>query len=377
MKNICVVLAFWALVSTFSHAQKKDIHSIELLPNDSETVLVTDFYISEIIDNRILKTNIGIAQKGLMNRKVLSDFSKDFDVELLEYLSTILPVDSTKTALSLRINQLLISEHTGAFKETGKAIVRLDVLEKDNLNNYSALGSFTAERSKNSMDVTRKHDDRIRAVLKDCMVQFDSLDWKSITPDKIDITRPKEAKIINEGVAEGFFKTYTELANNDALSNLTFRVQNRSTDEKLHLKDSLNKKITHFAYYDGEAIFLNASTYSGERHYIKTERLDSFLLFTDIFVNQDNVSGMSMAFGVLGVLASNERQTVLFDLNSGQFHALNRSKMRLILKNDYPDLYKKFKRDSRNYELAKEIITGLYEQESPEVFREMISSTNK
>ena len=107
------------LVSFALNAQNKDVHEIELLPNETETVLSTDFYISEIIDNRIINVSNTIT-------------SSDFDREILDYLETILPIDSSKTALSLRINQLLISEHTGAFKETGKAIVRLNVLVKLN-----------------------------------------------------------------------------------------------------------------------------------------------------------------------------------------------------------------------------------------------------
>ena len=365
------ILILSVLVTTI-YAQKKDVHIIELLPNETETKIETDFYISEIIDNRIIKNNIGIAQKGLMNRKVLSDFSKPFDLELLDYLETILPKDSNKTNLSVRINQLLVSEQTGAFKETGKAIVRLDVLIKNNDSSYGSLGSFEATKSKNSMDVTGKHDDRIRAVLKECLLQFDSLDWKKIKPLKIDVNRPLKANVLLEPVKHGFFQTYTELANNIPLENLSFQIQNRSTETRLHLKDSLGNKMKHFAYYDGNDIYLNASTYSGDRYYIKTERFDDFLLFSDVFVNQDNVMGMSMAFGVLGLLSSNERQSVMFDLNTGTFYPLNRTKMRLILKNDYKDLYKKHKRDTRNLEVMKEILNELYLRNTPEQFKALI-----
>ncbi|MBL86404.1 MAG: hypothetical protein CMO82_07080 [Winogradskyella sp.] len=365
------------LVSFALNAQNKDVHEIELLPNETETVLSTDFYISEIIDNRIIKSNIGIAQKGLMNRKVLSDFSKDFDREILDYLETILPIDSSKTALSLRINQLLISEHTGAFKETGKAIVRLNVLVKLNDSIYGNYGSFEASRSKNSMDVTRKHDDRIRAVLKDCLMQFDSLDREVLVLKKLNPFSPESVKVLNDSIKQGFFETYMELANNSPIRDINFKIQNRTTDEKLHLKDTIiNKKIMHFAYNDGENTYLNASTYSGERHYVKTDRFDDFLIFSDVFVNQDNVSGMSLAFGVLGVLMSNEHQTVLFDLSTGQFYPMTRTKMRLLLKKDYPEFYKKYKRNSRNHEMNKEIIQSIYKEKTSEEFRALITSLN-
>lgn len=246
-------------------------------------------------------------------------------------------------------------------------------MSKNSLNEYNSLGSFEATRQKNSMDVTPKHDDRIRAILKDCLLQFNSLDRKSITPYKIDLNLPLQSKILKDSIKSGFYGTYTELANNNPIKTIVYETQKRSTREKLHLKDAnTKKKIIHFAYNNGKQTFLNASTYSGERHYILTERFDQFLLFNDFFVNQDKVMGLSMAFGVLGILASNENQTVLFDLNTGRFYPLNKTKMQLILKKDYPKLYKKYRNSPKSPKLTKEILNTIYNNISPEEFRAII-----
>ena len=55
---------------------------------------------------------------------------------------------------------------------------------------------------------------------------------------------------------------------------------------------------------------------------------------------------------------------------------MTKTKMRLILKNKYPDLYKKFKRNSRSFALSKEIINTLYTTESIEEFRNLIKLNN-
>lgn len=370
MKKLIILQMF--LFTLVMSGQKKRVHTVALLPNETVSRIETDFYISEIIDNRLITTNIGIAQKGLLNRKVPAVFSKDFEEEILDYLETVFPKDTTKTALALRINQLLISEHTGALKETGKSIVRLDVLKKIDEDIYGSYGNFSSNAAKNGIDVTGKHDDRIRKVFKESLMQFDSTDWKNMRPKIINIELPVTPKILTEDIQKGFFRTYLELLNNNAINDLEFQIQDRSTREKLHLKDSNRNKLIHFAYHDGSNLYLNASTYSGERHYVKTERFDDFLIFSDVFINQDNASEMSFAFGVLGLLSSNERQTVFFDLKTGKFYPFNQRRMKSLLQNDFPKLYRKYRANSRYYDEVKAILKEVYNELSPEVFKERI-----
>ncbi|MEM6516214.1 MAG: hypothetical protein AAF688_08525 [Bacteroidota bacterium] len=370
MRHLLISTLF--LFSLSVNAQKRKVHTVELLPNETESIVDADFYISEVIDNRLITSNIGIAQKGIFNKKVPAVFSKPFEVEVLDYLNTIFPKDTVKKALAIRINQLLISENTGAFKETGKAIVRLDVLIKIDDENYASYGNFSAQAFKNSMDVTGKHDDRIREIIKLCLVEFDSTDWQNNIAEVISLERPKIPKILTEEIEIGFFRTHLELLNNNSLKSINFEVQNRSTDDKLHLKDTEKNKLVHFAYNDGKDVYLNASTYSGERHYVKTERFDEFLLFSDVFLSQDSTSEMSFAFGVLGLLSSNQRQTVLFDLNTGQFYPLNQSRMKLLLKDNFPELYRKYRVSSGYLDEIRPILKQAYQKLSPEVFREVI-----
>ena len=363
MRKLILSILLLVISSALVNAQKSKIHVIELLPNDTEKKENVDFYISEVIDNRVQKNNIGIAQKGVFNKKVLSKFNKAFSQEILDYLVTVFPEDINKKALVLRINQLLIFENTGAFKETGKAIVTLDILEKED-SGYVLLESFSAFREKNSMDVTGKHDDRIRAVLKDCLMQFNSLDWKSITPKAISNIESKLPKLFTEKPVKGFYKSFLELYNNQTFrdSSIVFK-DNSHRPQKLFLSDRTHKKALYYAYSDGENVYLNAANYSGEKHFVKTKQIDKYLLFNDTFVHQDKVGTMSLAFGVLGVLASNHQDHILLDLLSGQFHVLNRKKIvGLLNKIEFRELYKLYRSKPNDIEVMHSILKKLSEK---------------
>ena len=351
---------------------QKNTHIIELLPNTTERIEKVDFYVSDIYDNRVYKTNIGIAQKGAFNKKVLSVFKSPFKDELSNYLETVFPVDTSKKPIVIRINKLLVSEHTGAFKETGKAIVHMDVLIENN-GEYGFVGSFSAMRKKNSMDVTRKHDDRIRGVLKDCLMQFNTTNWKEILPSPISLEKSGASKILAENYKEGFYRSSLELFNNQTLIDTTFQiVEKKSKKDKIFLRNEKKKPALYYAYSDGKDLYLNATNYSSDRHFIKTFKFDEFLLFNDGFVNQDKVVGMSLAFGVLGVLVSTERQNVLMDLNTGEFFPLNKSKMKLVLGKKYPNLLKYFKKNSKDLDKVKEILNHIYEKENKDELRALL-----
>ncbi|WP_248723086.1 hypothetical protein [Seonamhaeicola sp. ML3] len=91
MKSNFFFVLLLLIVTEHAFAQKTKFHIVELLPNTTETKEDVDFFISEVIDNRIYKNNIGIAQKGLLNKKVLSKFGKPFEEEVLDYFKTVFP----------------------------------------------------------------------------------------------------------------------------------------------------------------------------------------------------------------------------------------------------------------------------------------------
>lgn len=362
------------VISFLSLSQNDDYHIIELFPIGEDTIPQVDFYVSKIIDNRVYKDNIGIAQKGMFNKKVLSNFNKPLENALMEYLNIICPVDSSKKGLVIRVNQLLISENTGAFKETGKAIVDLDMLENRN-GTYYLLGSYSAFVEKNSVDVTRKHDDRIRGVINECLMQFNNSNWKENKGRVLDIEKSNEPHLLNEAFKKGFFISFLELYKNEPFEDETieFKEADHSSD-KLILKERDHKRALYYAYSDGNNIYINAANYSSEKYFVKTELIDRYLLFNDTFVNQNQVAGMSMAFGMLGILASNTQSNVLLDMNTGQYHIIDDNKIKLLLRNNYPDLYEKMKKHPNNLMLLKSILIGLLNGKNSDNVRTILES---
>ncbi len=367
---ICVFCLF--TLSSFS--QKTKSHIIKLLPNKDAPVESVDFYVSEVIDNRIYKDNIGIAQKGVFNKKVLSKFNNTFEDEILNYMNSVFPIDASKQPIVLRINQLLISENTGAFKETGKATISLDVLNKIN-NDYYLLGSFSAYREKNSADVTGKHDDRIREILVDCMLQYqdDEKANSNNNPRLVSLKSSQKPVILESQINKGFFNTFHELYNNNSFMDPSIKFKENNQSDKLFLEDRNHKRALYYAYYDGEAVFLNASSYSGEKYFVRTEVIDRFLLFNDAFVYQDEAIGMSMAFGVLGILASNKKSHVLLDLYTGQFHLLKENKIKVLLRN-YQNLYETYKDNRNDTSNMKRILETLFNNENKVNLRDKLRS---
>ncbi|MFD0835973.1 hypothetical protein ACFQ0I_09375 [Mariniflexile aquimaris] len=373
LKKALVIIVLMSSFVNFCQAQ--DYHIINLLPLEEDTVENVNFYVSKIIDNRIYKDNLGIAQKGVFNKKVLSTFYNPFEEELMDYFNAIFPANTSKTPLVLRINQLLISEHTGAFKETGKATVNLDVLtEKDAI--YYFLGSFSAYAEKNSVDVTGKHDDRIREILKSCLIQFSELNPDTQMNRPILIENPSAPVILSEPIKKGFYTSFSELYNNQPFQDASIAFKDYSSNqEKLNLEEREHKRALYYAYSDGDYIYLNASNYSGEKHFVKSELIDKYLLFNDTFVNQDKVAGMSLAFGVLGLLMSNEQTNVLLDLYTGQYHSIDGSKIRMLLNDKYPDLYKHVRKNLNNKDVMKSVLIKLLESENKEEVRYILEAS--
>ena len=374
MKELKSIIIFGVLfISLVSHSQKNDYHIINLLPIEEDTIATVNFYISKIIDNRTHKDNLGIAQKGVFNKKVLATFGNPFEQELLEFFNIIFPADASKEALVVRVNQLLISENTGAFKETGKATVNLDILKFED-NSYNLLGSFSAFAEKNSMDVTGKHDDRIREILKNCIIQFSEKGYNNSEKRVIMVDSEKQVPaILSEPLKNGFYTSFSELYSNTPFQDslITFKESDLSAN-KLFLSSRVHKRALYYAYSDGKTIYLNAANYSGDKHFVKTELIENYLLFNDTFINQDKATGMSMAFGVLGLLASNEQTNVLLNLNTGQYHNIDNRIINLLLKDDFPDIYKEIRKNPNDVKLLSSTLKTLLSGDDKEKVEQIL-----
>ncbi|MFV7234386.1 hypothetical protein [Flavobacterium sp. ZB4R12] len=86
-----------------------------------------NFYVENVYDGRQFKENIGTVQKSGFNRKVLANFEKPLVEEFFDYLSVICPKQENKPIISIRINDLYVSELTRAMSETAYATLVIDI----------------------------------------------------------------------------------------------------------------------------------------------------------------------------------------------------------------------------------------------------------
>lgn len=228
-------------------------------------------------------------------------------------------------------------------------------------------------QEKNSVDVTAKHDDRIRGILKECLMLFNSTNWRVVEPILIDLEKKGQSKVLVENYKEGFYYSLLELYNNKTIIDRAYSVDERkSNGDKLFLKSDEQGKAMYFAYSDGDDLYLNAAIYSADRHYIKTYKFDEFVLFNDVFVNDDKVMGWSYALGLLGQLVSTENQNVLMDLNTGEIFTLSKKKMKLILGKKYPKLLKQYYNNSKDVNEVLNILNYVLENENKDELRGLL-----
>ena len=182
-----------------------------------------------------------------------------------------------------------------------------------------------------------------------------------------------EVNITPDNLKIGFFSTFEDFVANNAITGINIKVQKRSTEKKLHLKDAdTKKKIKHFAYYDGEILYINASIYSVNRHYVKTEWLNEYLMFNDKFENPHTAEDLSLAFGLLGALASNQEQFVFLDLETSIYYTITKGQLIKLIKTHDEELFNANQDNIADDKVLKHLLQELNKKMGKEAFYEIL-----
>lgn len=357
MKKVIAVLLFLSTFYGFSQSEIK-YHKISL-EDKNDMPIGLNFSISKVYDGRQFKENIGIVQKGPFNKKVLANFEKPLEEEILKYLSVILP--SAKKNIVIRINDLYVSEYTKAFSEVGFATIVLDIIEqKDSLNYIVGTYSYTAEG--NGMDVTGKHDMRLKEALVQIMTEY-----KNTSADKkIQIVFDANQVITNRNLVatpkKGIYLTFADVLNEKPFTE-DFDFTNRK--EKFYVLDAYGKdKSNYFGFSDGENFYINVSKYANGKFYAKTSILGNKYFVEDVAYDPNNAVVAGAMFGIVGVLVASSAGSgdvpMLIDCYSGQPIFLSNSEIKTLLK-PQPGLYKEYKESKKTNQDIKNIIEKYYQ----------------
>lgn len=338
-----------------------DFHKISL-KDKKDVLLGYNFYIENVIDGRQFKGNIGTVQKGAFNRKVLANFETSLVEEFSNYLGVICPKDENKPNISIRINDLYVSELTRALSETGFATIVVDVLEIKDGVSYS-VGTYNASTESNGMDVTNKHDERIKKVLQECLNSY----VKTADVDKTRIVIDSNtASVTNKVLSvpnKGIYLSYSDVLHDRPSDDSNFEISNKSNKFYLMNKSSKEKEMNYYGFSDGETFYINVSKYANSKYYAKSEMIGGKYFIEDVLYNVNNVAAMSAMFGLVGALIATSDTSVpmLIDCNTGQPTFLSKNEIKTML-SPYPELLKEYKKSSKTNTDIKNILVKYYNE---------------
>jgi len=357
MKKVIAVLLFLNTFCGFSQSEIK-YHKISL-EDKNDTPIGLNFSIFKVYDGRQFKENIGIVQKGPFNKKVLANFEKPLEEEISNYLSVILP--SANKNIAIRINDLYVSEYTKAFSEVGFATIVLDVIEKkDSLNYIVGTYSFTAEG--NGVDVTEKHDKRLKEALVQIMTEYKNTSQGKKTQIVFDSIQVIANRNLVGTPKKGIYLTFADVLNGKPFTE-DFNYSNKN--EKFYVLDASGKdKSNYFGFSDGENFYINVSKYANGKFYAKTSVIGNKYFVENVAYDPNNAVVAGAMFGIVGVLVASSAGTgdvpMLIDCYSGQPIFLSNSEIKVMLK-PYPDLYKEYKVGKKRNEDIKDIMLKYYQ----------------
>ena len=176
-----------------------------------------------------------------------------------------------------------------------------------------------------------------------------------------------------DNIKKGFFETFEDFAANNPITGINIKVQKRSTEERLHLKDAdTRKKIKHFAYFDGKTLYINAWLYSLDRYYVKTEWLNEYLMFNDVFENEDTADALGSAFGLIGALASNQEQFLFLNVETSIYYRITKGNLIRLIKSTDEELFQANKEQITDTNVLKRLLHELNQKMGKEAFYEML-----
>jgi hypothetical protein len=354
---------FFVMISTAVFSQNKtEFHKISL-KDKSDRAVGFNFYVENVYDGRQFKENIGTVQKGGFNRKVLANFEKPLAEEFFDYLAIICPKEEIKPKISIRINDVYVSELTRAMSETGYATLAVDVIESKDGVDY-IVGSYTASTESNGMDVTGKHDERLKKVLQDCLSSYIKTSDANKTALVFDANQSGKSKMITDVPLKGVYVTYADVLNGKPFDDANFEISNKKERFYLLNKATNLEELNYYGFSDGENFYINVSKYASSKHYAKTEIISGKYYIENVIYNPNNAIAMGAMFGLIGVAiasaASDSSIPMLIDCYTGQPCFLSNSEMKVML-SPYPELLKEFKNGNKSNLDRKYILKKYYQ----------------
>lgn len=352
----------FALTAFVGKAQSATTYHLISLSGEAAEAAPMPFYVAGVYDGRQFTDNIGTVQKGIANRPVLARFEKPFMEETSQYLLAAYPKKEGAYPVWVRINDLYISEYTDKNEETGYASVMMDVMTKKNDTLYIE-GTYGGNIEGTGMDVTRKHNVRIRQAFNKCLGLYEITPPEEKTREVF--TEENIKRDIPVKPATGVYSSYMDMVKNKPLANDTYYLKQDKDKYYIINKTNSQKCSNFYAYSDGETVYLNVTKYANEKYYAKTERIaDKYFIEKVAYDQFKAISQVAMfqLFGYYGGAAIIDDITMpmLADCYSGQPFFLSKSGIKTLLA-PQPQLLDEYKKSKKTAEAIKRVVTKYYE----------------
>ena len=180
MKKIIIFLIL-ILAFNISNGQKNIKLKKEII-----SIPGRNFYIKNVIDGRADKNYIGYAWTGAFNIKNNLVFKHGLKNEFKNYFDNVLPKNKNTKAVVLKINDIWVSERIGTMPEIGKAKINIVFYEKEN-SRYKKIFETTQVYTEEGEDVSKRLENRIRAVIVKSLIKFVKRDTTKINTEYCDL----------------------------------------------------------------------------------------------------------------------------------------------------------------------------------------------
>ena len=351
------------LLSANLFAQKTK--TIALVPTPID-LAGREFYIDSVVDNRIVKDNLGEAHVGMGNKAVPVVFATPFAAQMKTYFKTTTPQSkSGQIPLIAVINELHVYEKIYRTKERGVADLDIAFCKLD-----SGVLKIVAEtvntQESGGMDVTNAHDKRIDLAIRECLKQLQVAKWKENpgvtlvvgaewkpTDDEHNLLKAKPWKY-------GSYKNFNDLRSNSPANADKMIVPPSEGNELVMIRsEATNKKLVEaYGFNDGKAIYINTFFYNGNKTkgvFAKVQVIGPYLGWVDHYQSDSERMGVQAAFGAIGnAVAASDEDAIVLNLRTGMITALNAERLMKLLENE-PELlaeYQKTKTRDPNTQLS-------------------------
>jgi len=231
---------------------------------------------------------------------------------------------------------------------------------------YFSLGSFVSEVENKGMDVTGGHDKRILNALRNCIVEFESSDWKKNPMEEhFQLEETVSSYDYKTVPAQGMYSSFSKMGKNEPMEDFDIQFsririnskhKNKAEGEKYKLKalNKEDKKKRVMFISNGKDIFMHASRYSYSTYYLKSKHIGRYIYFEDRFPSQ----AAGYAFGLIGTIASNKLRAIVLDTADGRVNLLNDANFYQLIK-EHKDIAKTFANSKRKTEDMEKAILAI------------------